>query len=377
MESVRTPFPATATLPGAGASAGAWPLAAGSAAGLVPRGNLDVREQALIERTRALAQLSRLVDAPPALVPPQVQFEAMSADVVVEEARRNRDKAQETAAEGGGAARRSSVNLQPIEEAAQRYSSDLAGGLRRWVSANGPRALAFGVQVLTAAVAAVASGGASLAVDGPRLAATGLAIASEVLRESGINLDRVVGDVLSVSLQALGVAPDKARAWGDTLAATAGAAMELTLFFTSNGQYRMDSARFGALAAGLSEAVGADAATAALVRSTVTGLAAVGLSLASGEALASIDSARSLYAAADTLGATLWSGLAEGRVDVAGLMAQGGEVHTRFQSLLDAFASDTGVADFWRQAGALAGQLAEAALSALQPQVPQFSLMQA
>lgn len=344
----------------------------------VPSGNLrNDYARVLDERARAIAQLSSLFTQAPVLPPPNFSAAHTSAEVVIEEARRNRDEARENEITPQGLVRSRTLDLAPFEKAAGHYSADLAGGLKRWVSTHSREALSLGVQLITAAVAAVASGGASLAVDGPKLAAASLAIASEVLRESGISLDRVVGDVFCASLQALGVDEAVARKWGDTLAATTGAALELTLFFTSKGQHRMDASRFGTLAAHLAADVGADKAIAALIASTATGLAALGIALAQGDALASEGSARSLWQAATRLGGSLQQGLSGGTLDPGQLLAEGTEVHARFQAFLSDVDRDTGVKDFWGQLGTLSEKAVQAALASLMGGANERSYLQA
>jgi hypothetical protein len=337
---------------------------AGNLSGAAPA--LDARVQA------ALAFLNFL--GPPVLTAPRVPAGGKSAEEVIHEAQQNRKERAE-AEIGQEAVKPQGLHLKPLEDAAKTYAADIGDATVRWAQKNSSSALAFGVQLLRTAVAAVATGGTSLAVDGPKLAATGLAIASGIAAEAGLNLDKVVGDFASAALQSLGVDKSAAEKWGRTIASLSGAAIELTMAYTSGGTYKVDVSKFGNLASDFAAAVGADKATAAMVAATATGLATVGLAIAGGGDLASKASFTEFMTSAQSLAGKVAQGLLAGEVNVPEMLKDGTAAYADFQKLLADFQADTGVQDFWKNAGPLFEKLAQSALSSLVGLVsPQQSL---
>jgi hypothetical protein len=295
---------------------------------------------------------------------------------VVEEAKQRR-KEREVAGLTADSKSSREISFKPIEDAGKRYASDIGSAVVRWTQNNASTALSFGVQLLSAAVKAVATGGASLAVDGPQLGTAMLAIASGIAAEAGLSLDKVVGDVASAALQSLGVDKDSAEQWGRTIASFSGAALELTLAYTSGGSYKMNPAKFGTLAQDFAMAVGAETATAAMIATTVTGLATVGLALAGGQQITSLASADDLVTSALGLARSLAGALTDGEASLPDLLKEGSAVYAQFQRLLADFQNDTGLQNFWADCGPLAEKLAQAALGTLVSWVAPQPAMQA
>ncbi len=338
-------------------------------------GNFSEHAQVLDARVRAALALLDFL-SPPVLEAPKFSHGGMSAEEVIQEADKRRRERQEADIVADGKIK-PVIDLKPIEEAAGRYAEDIGSAVVRWTQNNASTALSFGVQLLSTAVKAVATGGMSLAVDGPKLGAASLAIASGIAAEAGINLDKVVGDVASVALQTLGVNKDSADQWGRTIASFSGAALELTLAYTSGGSYKMDPARFGTLAQDFAKAVGAETATAAMIATTVTGLATVGLALSAGQQLASLASADGLIKATLGLAQSLANAFTSGELSMPELLDEGSAVYAQFQRLLADFQNDTGLQNFWADCGPLAEKLAQAALGALVSWVAPAPAMQA
>jgi hypothetical protein len=338
-------------------------------------GNFSAQAPALDARVyAALALLDFL--GPPALAAPRVNAGTISAAEVIDEAERRRKERQE-AEIGADGKNVGEISFKPVEDAAKRYAADIGSAVVRWTQDNASTALSFGVQMLASAVKAVATGGASLAVDGPKLGTAMLAIASGIAAEAGINLDKVVGDVASVALQTLGVDKDSAEQWGRTIASFSGAALELTLAYTSGGSYKINPAKFGTLAQDFAKAVGAETATAAMIATTVTGLATVGLALAAGQQITSLASADGLIKSALGLARSLAGALTDGDANLPDLLKEGSAMYAQFQRLLADFQNDTGLQHFWADCGPLAEKLAQAALGALVGWVAPQSAMQA
>lgn len=314
-------------------------------------------------RARAAAGLAFL---PPVLPPPAPGVRPVSADEIIEEAQRRRRETSETGIESDTARRGREIDFKPLREAGEHFLKDVADGWGRWLEKNPARLLSFGVQALTTVVAGVSTGGASLAVDGPKLAAAAAAITTEVLRESGISIDRVAGQLFSGALQSLGVDRANAEKWGDVIGSTAGAALELTLFFSSKGQHPLPSAALGDLAGKLATAFGAERTTAALVASTSTALARVAMTLAGGAGeVKFIASGGALWSASGQLATVIARGLSGGGFDEAGLLASGTEAYSRLQAFLQDFAADAQDTQFWSNAAELFDRLAKEALSSV------------
>ncbi len=338
-------------------------------------GNFAAHAPALDAQIHAALALLNFL-GPPALAAPKVSAGNISAAEVVEEAKQRRKEREEAALTADSEGTRE-ISFKPIEDAGKRYASDIGSAVVRWTQDNSSTALSFGVQMLSAAVKAVATGGASLAVDGPKLGTAMLAIASGIAAEAGINLDKVVGDVASAALQSLGVDKDSAEQWGRTIASFSGAALELTLAYTSGGSYKMNPAKFGTLAQDFAKAVGAETATAAMIATTVTGLATVGLALAGGQQITSLASADGLVTSALGLARSLTGALTDGEASLPDLLKEGSAVYAQFQRLLADFQNDTGLQNFWADCGPLAEKLAQAALGKLVSWVAPQPAMQA
>lgn len=326
-------------------------------------GNLSVASQKIDARIQAALAFAEFL-GPPVLRAPQIGGGTVSAAEVIYEAEQKR-KEQAEAELGPDGLKPKNINFKPFEEAANRYASDIGSAVSRWVQNNSSTALNFGVQVLSTVVKGIATGGTSLAVDGPKLGAAALAIASGVAAEAGLSLDKVVGDFSSAALQSLGVDKAHADKWGKTIASMSGAAFELTMAYTSGGSYKIDPSKFGSLAKDFAEAVGIETATAAMVATTVTGLATVGLAIAGGKDLASLGSFDGLMKSAQGLASKLAEGLMDGKLNIPELLQEGTASYTAFQKLLADFEQDTGIQDFWRSAGPLAEKLAQSALASL------------
>ena len=339
-------------------------------------GNLSLVNANLDERIRTAVGFASSIQRVPIIPPPLVMSGGMSAEEVIAQARMNRAEKAQNEVEADAVPSKS-PGMAALEKAAQNYSAELGGAISRWTEKNPDALLRFGLQAMAATVTAFATGGASLAKDLPALGVSALAIGAGVLAESGIKPERLIGDMASVALQAVGVDQTAAEKWGKTIGSLSGAAMELTLFYVSNGTHKIDTAKFGTLAQDFASSVGADRATAAMVAATATGLASVGVALLAGQNLQSLVSADALQKSVMDAAGKIAQSLGEGKVNIPELLSIGSDVQTKFQKLMFDFQADTNVTDFWENAGPLAEKLAQSVLGMLFGQSTSHSALQA
>lgn len=181
-----------------------------------------------------------------------------------------------------GASSKASLGVQ---SAADNYDADIGDALGRWASKpeNLERGFKFAGQVVMAAGAAIASGGASLAKDLPALGAQGLAIADDILKETGSSLQQVLGDLAADALTELGVEPETAKQLGPFLASAGIAATQAYAAYSTGDFSKLDPAVFGDAVRHGSALLGASDGTAATLGTLTSGGLSLGVAIAGGD----------------------------------------------------------------------------------------------
>jgi hypothetical protein len=236
--------------------------------------------------------------------------------------------------------------FQGVESAADNYDVDIGQAILKWGTnpQNLEKGFKFASEVVTAVVAAVASGGGSLIKDLPALGASALTIADSILKESGYSLQEVLGKVATDALVGLGVEPETAKKLGPFLASAGIAAGQAYAAYNSGDFSKLDAKVFGDVVRHGSSLLGASDGTAATLGTLTAGGMSLGLAISGGNSeLLNSGNLSKLLASGNGIAGQLQA-MAEGNgVDMEALKGLVGIFVETFPAVLGDLEKDTGI----------------------------------
>lgn len=233
-----------------------------------------------------------------------------------------------------------------LREASENIDVDVAGAVVKWATNpdNLQDGLKFGAKVVETVVAAVASGGTSLIKDLPALGGAALVLANDILLESGLSLDQVIGSAVTDVLVELGMKPEDARKLGPFIGSAAVAGAQVYSALESGNLSCLDPKVFANLAKNGAVLMGTSERTADVLGTGVGGGLTLAQTFMGGNSqLFSSGNLEGLMSSGAMIGEEL-SGLVSGRgMDLDTVMKELVNFGTLLDGVLGDLEKDTGV----------------------------------